>query len=185
MDPIIYDLWEEFIQYGYNIRLKAKDGKLAWDSVKVLIPDLKIEWIEKSKTFYTMLGSLGVNLSESPEEAKMSKDKWERHHYLLQHGRIVHTNPNEKATLVRLLQIAYNIGQFKRELEKELYTPEQLKFYINNDLNKVTTYIEKISKLPEDIIRKLKEIFALNLKGGYTPLYQQYFNEYINYLKNI
>ena len=97
MDSIIFDLWEEFIQYGYNIRAKGKDGKIGWDTIKVLIPDMIVEWTDKSKTFYTILSSFGVNISDTPEEAHMSKEEWERHHYLIQHGRIINKNADEKS----------------------------------------------------------------------------------------
>lgn len=180
MDSIIYDLWEEFIQYGYNIRAKGKDGKIGWDTIKGLIPDMKVEWTGKSKTFYTALNALGVNISETPEEANMLKEEWERHHYLIQHGRII--NKYAEGSLIRLLQIAYNIGQFRKELEKKTYPSEQLKFYIENELNKVTTYIEKIGKLPADIVVKLKEAFSLNLSGGYIPNYHTYLQHYIHQL---
>lgn len=206
MNTIIYDLWEEIINYGYEIRKNNKDGKVGWDTIKVLIPDLKITWLDKPKNFHDKLVELGVNKSETPEEAVMSKAQWERHHYLLQHGRIVKNN--EDGNLQRLLQIAYNAGQFKAELEKETYPVEQLKYYIINELNKVTTYIEKIGEIPADVMQKLKDAFQakepvseamvtsetpakiasyinFSYHGGGTqePKYKHYLREYITKLK--
>lgn len=182
MNCKIYDLWDEFIEYGYNIRDKNKDGLAGWNSVKELIPDLSIEWTEKSKTYYSKLIEIGVNSKESPEEAGMTKEQWERHHYILQHGRIINKNPDGK--LVRLLQIAYNAGQFKKELEKEAYPSNQMKYYIENELNKVTSYIEKIPKLPNNVVTELRDKFKSNLTGGHRQNYEKYFEYYINNLKH-
>ncbi len=146
-------LWDRVINYGYLIRKNSKDGLESWNLLKKLIPEQHIEWTDKSKKFYKELIDLGVNSNESPEEAKMTKPKWERHHYLLQHGRIVEKNP--KGNLIRLLQIAYNSGQFKAELEKQVYPKEQLQYYIINELNKVNTYITD-TELKVDVSELIK-----------------------------
>ena len=157
MDSIIYDLWEEFTNVGYMIRKSDKDGNAGWESIKVLIPTLSVVWSEKSKTYFDKLVELGVNGAETPEVATLSKSEWERHHYLIQHGRIIKRNP--EGNLQRLLQIAYNAGQFKAELEKDAYPIDQLKYYLVNDLNKVTSYIEKIDKIPDAALETLKQAF--------------------------
>ena len=69
-------LWEKVINYGYLIRKNSKDGLESWNLLKKLIPEQDIEWTDKSKKFYKELMDLGVNGSETPEEAKMTKPKW-------------------------------------------------------------------------------------------------------------
>lgn len=179
MDYKIYDLWEEIILFGYKIRKDNKNGKAGWDAIKVLIPDMSVSWLEDSKSFYDKLAALKVNTAETFEEAGMSREEWERHHFLIQHGRIINKNP--EGSLVRLLQIAYNIGQFKRESENKMYSAEQMRFYIENELNKVTSYIKVIDKLDDDIVAKLKEAFETKLKGGYNDMY--YLKDYIMRLR--
>jgi hypothetical protein len=181
MDSKIYDLWEEVILFGYNIRKNTKDGKAGWDAIKVLIPDMGVSWLENSKTFYDKLVALEVNTSETSEEAGMSHEEWERNHFLIQHGRIINKNPD--GSLVRLLQIAYNIGQFKRELELTKYTDDQMRFYIVNELNKVTSYIKVIDKLEDDVIAKLKDVFETNIKGGYKHNDMFFLKDYIMRLR--
>jgi hypothetical protein len=167
MDSIIYDLWEEFTNFGYMIRKSDKDGIAGWESIKVLIPTLSVVWSEKSKTYFDKLVELGVNGAETPEVATLSKSEWERHHYLIQHGRIIIKNP--EGNLGKLLQIAYNAGQFRAELEKNAYPIDQLKYYIVHDLNKVTSYIEKIDKIPNDALETLQKGFKPTPSGTSEP----------------
>ena len=185
MNSNIFLLWDMVTKYGYNIRKNSKDGLKGWEALKSIIPILSIEWSDKSKTFYKDLGDIGVDLSESSEEAKMTKEQWERHHYLLQHGRIIKKNPD--GDLRRLMQIAYNAGQFKCELEKETYNLEQIRYYIINDLNKVTTYINKTISVPDIIIDQISElngepkIGGLHKRGGKKSI-NEYLENYINYI---
>ena len=155
MNSLIYELWEITIKYGYDTRKNKKDGLERWNYYKKLIPDCKIEWKDATSKIYNDLQRLGVNADDNETKSGMTHEEWERHHYLIQHGRIIYNNPS--ASLIRLLQIAYNVGQFKVELEKQIYPADQLQYYILNELNKVTTYINNIKCIPDDLIEKLKE----------------------------
>ena len=108
--------------------------------VKELIPNVKILWKESAKQIYNDLIKLGVNNSEGWEDSGLSHPDWERQHYLLQHGRIIYKNPD--GSVVRLLQIAYNIGQFKVEVRRKPYTEEQMKYYRDNKLDDIWSYID-------------------------------------------
>ena len=152
MDIRINNLWNVLINYGYETRIKKKDGLERWNFVKKLFPDFNVVWKESSKTIYQDLLDLGV--IEEETGSGLSHEDWERHHYLLQHGRIIHNNP--EGSLVRLMQIAYNIGQFNAEQEKKSYPVKLLTYYRSHKLEKLITYISHISKLPDDIIDVLK-----------------------------
>ena len=202
MDPTIVNLWEELINFGYNVRKNNKDVKLAWTEVKKILPEVQFEWTKKSEKFYNELVDLGLTKADTPEAAGIIQSIWERQRFLLEHGRIILINP--KGSLLKLLQIAYNVGLFKFELEKQLYLPEQMRYYIVNELNKITTYVEKIEKLPIETIKMLqinfpdivqynntqvtKEYTENKITGGMRynynkPNYQIYFNEFISKLK--
>lgn len=152
MDPRLNNLWDVVINYGYETRIKNKDGLERWNFIKKLFPDFKLEWTDSSKTIYEDLLKLGVIEDES--SSGLSHEKWEKHHFLLQHGRIIHNNPD--GSLLRLMQIAYNIGQFRAEQEKKSYPVKQLAYYRTHKLEKLNTYISHISKLPDSIIDELK-----------------------------
>jgi len=150
----IEKLWKIMINYGYDVRINKKDGLERWNFVKPLFPPFSLNWKESSKKIYNDLVELGVNNSETSEESGLSHVEWERNHYLLQHGRIIYKNP--EGSLVRLMQIAYNIGQFRAEQEKKSYSVKQLTYYRTHKLDLLNTYIDNISKLPDDIVDKLK-----------------------------
>lgn len=157
-------LWDLLVTYGYQIRSSNQKGLDSWNAIKSLIPDMSVAWSESSKTIYDKLAKLGVNTNESSADAKMEHKEWERHHYLLQHGRIVRMNP--EGSLMRLLQIAYNVGQFKCELERQVYPVEQLRFYILNDLNKLEAYtvtgLDRVDVNP--LVKRL--LAGSEMKGG-------------------
>ena len=72
---------------------------------------------------------------------------WSQKHFMLQLVRIPRKN---KISLVKLCQIAYNVGQFKATLENEkhlkeehvVYTLDVLNYFVSNDLGNVFTYIK-------------------------------------------
>jgi hypothetical protein len=155
MNPLLSELWGVMIKYGYETRIHNKDGLEKWNVVKPVFPDCKISWKESSKEIFKNLQKLEVNGDDGDEEKyKLSHQDWERQHYLLQHGRIIHKN--NPGSLLRLMQIAYNIGQFRAEQERKSYPVKQLTYYRDNKLDSLSTYIDHISKLPDGIIDKLK-----------------------------
>jgi len=155
MDKLLNELWEIIINYGYETRIKNKDGLERWNFIKKIFPDIKIIWTDSSKKIYDNLIKLGV----IEEETGLSHEEWERHHYLLQHGRIIHNNPD--GSLMRLMQIAYNIGQFRAEQEKKNYPIKQLAYYRTNKLDQITTYIDYKYKLPSAIVIDLTKNIKL------------------------
>lgn len=132
--------------YGYLVRFQNRRGDLAWASVKKLL--LKIddklrftEWNNPCQKFYDVMKNdlhLFGDTIIDPINGKETHDHddqslWETHHFLLQHGRIVHMF---EPSLMRLLQICYNTGQLSAQIDinQEFYTTEQKK-YINQDHN--------------------------------------------------
>jgi len=137
---LLQELWISMIKFGERTREGNMNGLERWNLVKELIPNVKILWIKSAKKIYDDLIKLGVNNSEEWEESGLSHPDWERQHYLLQHGRIIYKNPD--GSVVRLLQIAYNIGQFKVEVRRKPYTEEQMKYYRDNKLDDIWSYID-------------------------------------------
>jgi hypothetical protein len=137
---LLVELWNSIIKYGERTREGNMNGLERWNLVKELIPNVKIQWNESAKKIYNDLIKLGVNNSEDWKDSGLSHHNWERQHYLLQHGRIIYKN--QEGSIVRLLQIAYNIGQFKVELNRKLYTEEQMKYYRDNKLDDIWSYID-------------------------------------------
>jgi len=139
-----------FQSYGNKVRYGNKRGGLAWTPIKNLL--LKIDsklkftqWNQTCKQFYPFMKNelqLYGDTFISPDTKVETNDHsnhliWEAHHFLLQHGRIVHLS---EPSLMRLFQICYNTGQLTAQLEmdKSHYTTEQLdyldKMCTNDDL---------------------------------------------------
>jgi hypothetical protein len=200
-------LWDAIIKYGHEIRSSNKDGFAGWVAIKQkLTPfDFKLEWTEASKLFAKELEARGVNNSDSFETSGLATHElWEKNHFLFQHGRIIRNSP--EATLVRLLQIAYNVGQFNAENEKNKYSSELLAFYHTNKLDKLTTFIKPIESIIPEVLTKIGTALDIKFSGGVyeydiertmkggggegssnkrsrVPLFKQHLNDYITHLK--
>ena len=156
-------LWDNFVQYGYLVRKTNTDGLKAWLVVKKHFPKIDFEWSNDCVEFYDTLRAANVMGDDDDEKNEL----WEPHHFLIQHGRIVKKNP--EPNLQRLLQIAYNQGQFNAELEKDPnhYSEEMLKIYTDLKMSELSTYVD--TKQQKMINKKLdksmfNELFEKILK---------------------
>lgn len=64
------------------------------------------------------------------------------HNLYLQHGKIPIEN-YDNCTLYQLMSVAYYIGQFSVLFDNKLYTLKQKKYYLDNELYKLTSYVSK------------------------------------------
>lgn len=194
----ISELWDLVYEYGKYVRDNKLDGLKKWNEIKNLLLKIKIpkltsiDWSDRSKKLFC----------ELTDEYKVTgfkdgfpKDQ-EAHHFLVQHGRIVKLYNFD---VRRLLQIAYNKGQFisQQEREKDFikseksYTDDQIKFYNDNNLGNIETYVSEnniktinnnFNKIIEEIVEKIeKEIEPQEIekKGGNIP-YNELYMKYIN-----
>lgn len=151
MDLLILNLWESIIKYGYRTRISNLNGLKRWNLVKEIFPDYNLRWNNNTDKIYNDLIKLGIVSTETSENSGLSHIEWERHFFLLQHGKIIEKNPN--GSLIRLLQIGFNIGQFKAENERKPYNDKLLKYYNDNNLDNISTYIDiKIDKTLDKIV---------------------------------
>jgi hypothetical protein len=140
----VEDLWRRFKDYGYAVRLMKKNGGDAWNAVKSILVKIGddgnfAEWVDISTRYYDhmkkkleLFGDTIKDIDGKEKNDNLDHSLWEPHHFMLQHGRIV---ANNKPSLLRLLQIAYNSGQLRREIEtnQKAYTADQYAFYNGND----------------------------------------------------
>jgi len=154
MDLLILNLWESIIKYGYRTRISNLNGLKRWNLVKEIFPDYSIEWKNNTYKIYNDFIKLGVVSTETSDNSGLSHTEWERHHFLLQHGKIIHKNT--EGSLIRLLQIGFNIGQFKAENERKPYNDKLLKYYNDNNLDNISTYINiKIDKTSDKTVKNI------------------------------
>jgi len=137
-----FQLYEGLINYGYNIRKTGKSGHDAWLEIKNKIPEQLLVWSYDATKYYVDL-TTGLAAIPDVEPVKLNsigQYQWERNYFLLQHGRVIKKYP--QASLAKLLQIAYNTGQFLAENEIVPYPQAHLQYFINKQLNKITSFIQ-------------------------------------------
>ncbi|QKF94790.1 hypothetical protein QKU48_gp1332 [Fadolivirus algeromassiliense] len=190
-----------FIQakkYGKHTRTNKLDGLAQWNRLKGILIESKVvgKWNPQVKTFFVdMRSELKIQECENEiqiDDEKEKHDVWEKHHFYLQHARIPTLNFND-GKLVRLIQIAYNAGQLEALWDDLFYTPEMKRYYDENHLGDMETYMDITNlkllnnSITDEIIAKLEQVFKdQQPKGGYYNYehkYLKYKNKYLN-LKN-
>lgn len=133
------------VKYGKTVRGLKKNGLELWNSAKEGLPNVSVTWKPEAFGYYEKLRNLGVTGDDGDEK----NGSWEPHHFLVQLGRIVKNNP--EGNFIRLMQIAYNIGQLTCELELDeareergeqtIYTDEIVNFFDDNNLDSIESYV--------------------------------------------
>lgn len=176
----INELWNSIIDYGYNIRKITiltnnyfNIGQKAWQLLKDNFTNYEFEIDNIKKDKLDCINILQKEYireydDEDHERVKINIDniildnKIENEHFFIQHYRIPITS-NNKLSVQKLMQIAYNVGQFRATRENNIYDEKIVKYYDDNELDKLKTYITNQDNIK--IIKKLQ-------KGGNMILYK-------------
>ena len=205
MSSTTQQVWTLMISYGENIRKNSTDadgeekmvtisgketpiGLHAWNALKPVLKSMgnvtPFTWNEDGILKIMRENEFREDEKENTYNVFGERENTGCNHFLVQHMRIVHKNPD--ASYARLMQIAYNVGQL-------LSCPEELESAspMYNDLlmDQVETYIsdETLQKLNEDeeSINSLKEaisevysLIGISTKGGSRD---PYYDKYLKY----
>jgi hypothetical protein len=177
------ELWDQMVKHGYDVKSKDKDGLAEWQPYKKLYGTYfldNIDGIDIDNHIRYLCGKYYKPGGKDDEESVFEYDdlKLENvvdiNHFFVQHCRIPKLM-DYKVSVLKLLQIAYNAGQFKAEREnKDSYDQKILDFYDDNDWININSFAKNIAHL----IPKVKST------GGY---YEKYINvkaEYLNLKKS-
>jgi hypothetical protein len=144
-------LWHETYNFGVHVRKNNKDGFVEWGPLKtkyskyyIANNDDGIPLLDSFKEFEEKLVyNLEINdldhlnvVMEINSKIMNNKD----HHFFIQHFRIPKMF-NYKLTVVKLLQIAYNAGQLKADMDDNRYDGDIISFYTQNSLYDIKTYV--------------------------------------------
>jgi hypothetical protein len=101
----------------------------------------------------------------------------------LQLVRIPKNNP--ECNIVRLVQIAYNLGQLSVEYKDDsVYTLAVKRFYDMNNLGAMSTYTQSSRDISAKDLKKINKLVESKIVGsGYLYKYLKYKNKYLQ-LKN-
>lgn len=188
---MLQNLYDKMVEYGKYTRSNKISGLAQWNKVKPFLSKCGevCEWKDDVKSYFVDMRST-LKIQECENEIKADDDKkrhdlWEKYHFYLQHSKIPTLNFTE-GTLTRLMQIAYNAGQLEAEWNDKIYTNELKKYYTENNLKNMDTYMNKANlkklenSLTDEIIENLEKIFGeMNeMKGGASDYYKQKYLKY-------
>lgn len=191
----LYDIFLTVIDYGKIIREKHLDGLKAWNDIKPLFAkqvecgkwniNIKIgeTIVSDIKTIYDYVhDELGMKGDENDDNS--NHELWEKQHFFLQLIRIIKNNP--EFSFIRLMQIAYNIGQLSNYIQSDpIFTEEIRAYFYGNALDQVGSYVD-ISKCEFDadelniITDQLDEKIAL-IKESQNGGNDEYYAKYVKY----
>lgn len=151
----LVDLWADTLLQGYNTRKNGLDGLKSWQPLKQKYEKMYVIGYENGipvNAYFSFMVKDKYIIGSDKLDHKDSIFKIDKnylangiepHHFYIQHFRIPNLESN-KLSVLKLLQIAYNAGQFKAELEKNnsVYATEFVDFYKNNKLDQIDTYID-------------------------------------------
>ena len=142
------DLWTIFLQVGYQVRKNKLGGQQAWSYCKEWIgnnfdgtslmdvpPTLK----KLVQEHYHPLGNEDSQSTFTLHNLTLH-NQTEVEHFLIQHFRLVHLQ-NFRLSPLKLLQVAFNAGQFQAECEKNTYDQLFVTFYREHLLDQYETFV--------------------------------------------
>lgn len=95
----------------------------------------------------------------------ISKTVWEKNHFFLQ---LIRIPKNNKLNLIRLLQVAYNLGQLSVCLDNTNFSPKALEYFKINKLNNIDSYIHLSSTQNEQIHSNIEIQDLINNTNTYV-----------------
>jgi hypothetical protein len=124
------------------------------------------------------------DIKRDNDDENDENDPWKRNHFFLQTIRIPKNNP---CTLLRICQIGYNLGQLSKHLDE--FSEEAKKFYTDNNLQDISSYIditkcgsENYSEIIQEIDKFIIELNRTTTQSGgnIKEKYMKYKNKYLN-----
>lgn len=147
------NFFEKIKTFGFYIRSNKFDGLEKWNLLKHECLDSLAKKINLNDYYWDINWKLNDNLDDKisdlnliylhfltllqiSDENDKEEDNWEQKHFFLQLIRII---KNNKINFIRIMQIAYNIGQL--EAEYEWYDQNVKNIYKINHLNIMSSYV--------------------------------------------
>lgn len=139
--------------YGYNVRKNKENGLTKWQEIKNEISqwhlkdcpliEIRDEFKNTLRAFKYRYSSLDDQDAEIQIGQYVMHNSIEKYHFVIQHIRIP-LMCNFKVQFVKLMQIAYNIGQAKATFEEPAAYPKSLKVvYEQTKLSDLITYVHE------------------------------------------
>lgn len=148
LESSVNELWDSVLKIGYHSRHNNHNGLDTWLKLKKKLSTFT-DLVQINPCFRDIMSKIIYQINTDKEEHTdveitiqniIMKNTIETNHFFIQHFRIV-TVANYKLPFTKLLQIAYNAGQFRAEEERNTYDTIIAKFYTINRLADIDTFI--------------------------------------------
>jgi hypothetical protein len=185
----LYDLFNTVIEYGKQVRSRGLDGLDMWNKIKKLFSadTGNCEWNIKrtingesisdlSAIYDYVHDELGMKGGDEDQDV-VDKAEWEKYHFFLQLIRIAKKNPD--CSLMRLMQVAYNVGQLQADYEDPAYTAKVKEFYDSHQMQSLRAYVNPAwctfgSADLQKLVAKVKSNMPSDMTGGSDIYYRKY-----------
>ena len=162
-------LFENIKVYGRYVRSNRLDGLEYWNRVKLFLsrPEQK-EGLDELNKIIGNKWTIGVKLSSTKKSSNIEEiyeyvhsdgkdglkiygedgderskslehNVWEQNHFFLQ---LIRIPKNSELNLIKLLQVAYNLGQLSVCLENGNFSSSAIEYFKSNNLDKLESYIK-------------------------------------------
>jgi hypothetical protein len=190
------DLFNLVKEYGFIVRTNKFDGQASWEEMQKLLLTIihcdglvwTIKLVKLDREPITSIENtynyVRVVLGMKGDSKDPRDENWEKFHFFLQLVRIPNNNP--ACNLVKLAQIAYNLGQLSAVYDDSVYTPEVKQFYEMNDLGVMRTYTQSSCDISAEDLQKIRELIKSKSKkvgSGYLHKYLKYKKKYLQLKK--
>ena len=147
-------LWNSICEKGYLVRKQEQDGLKMWQPLKnhfscyeisgheIDYPQINDKIFELSHDVDYLFEDTDHNAVTININGTLLTNSKESDHFVIQHLRIPKML-DYRLPLVKILQIAYNVGQASAEFEKDTYHEDVKKFYNDNRLSEINSFIDK------------------------------------------
>lgn len=148
------NIWQKTIDYGYYVRSNNLNGEQKWkdykenhqytnyyqltDEIINLIKLVDYTYIDDQKEQQDS----SIKIKNTIYFNKINDIIIDKNHFIIQLFRIPNMAENKKISAIKLLQIAYNIGQAKYFFGKGKYPYTLDEFYHQNNLDHLETFIQ-------------------------------------------
>lgn len=166
-------LFENIKVYGRYVRTNGLDGLEYWNRVKLFLSrpeqkegldelnkiignkwtiEVKLNSTSQSSNIEEIYGfvhgdgrdGLKIYGEEGDKELKsLEHNVWEQNHFFLQ---LIRIPKNSQLNLIKLLQVAYNLGQLSVCLENGIFSSRAIDYFKSNNLDKLESYIKLSSE---------------------------------------
>ncbi|AYV85610.1 MAG: hypothetical protein Satyrvirus25_15 [Satyrvirus sp.] len=183
MSETVKSLWNQLIDIGFNVRKNRLNGLEEWQPYKnkysnYMVQDYSIG-VPLRDNFINLCESFDYKYTDKDQTDTILKindeifdNKIETNHFLIQHFRIPRLE-HYRLLLVKILQLAYNIGQLRAVfLNENAFSNELKNFYYSNHLDDIGTYFDS------DIHYKLVTIKQVG--SGHYYKYLKYKKKYFD-----